>query len=258
MQGVTIDLSGKTAIVTGAARGIGAAVAEGLASHGASVTILDLPKQEGEAKKVIASIESAGGTAQFLGVDVRKVEAFSKTVSEVADQHGKLDIMVNNAGVAVLTPSLDVTLNEWDALHDVNLRAVFFGCQAAAREMIKTGGGKIINTASELAFVVSRVPVLAIYIASKGGVVTLTRALAVEWAEHKINVNAIAPGPTRTEMLRWAVEDPELYQGTIDEIPVGRMMEPQDMVGAAVFLASDLSEMVTGQVIPVDGGRSVT
>ena len=258
MPGPAIDMSGKTAIVTGAARGIGAAVAEGLASYGANVTILDLPEQEGEAKKVIDAIESTGGAAQFHGVDVRNVEKFSKTVSEVAAQHGKLDIMVNNAGIGVLTPSLEVTLDEWNAQHDVNLRAVFFGCQAAAREMIKTGGGKIINTASELAFVVSRVPVLAIYIASKGGVVTLTRALAVEWAEHKINVNAIAPGPTKTEMLRLVLEDPELYQGTIDEIPLGRMMEPKDMKGAAAFLASDLSDMVTGQVIPVDGGRSVT
>ena len=176
-------------------------------------------------------------------------------VTQTVADKGRLDIMVNNAGITIRGSALDLTPEQWDRLHNVNLRGVFFGCQAAAREMMKTGGGRIVNTASELAFVVPRSHISATYIASKHGVVGLTKSLAVEWAQQGIRVNAISPGPTNTDMMAATVNDPERLAVTVAEIPIGRMVEPQDLVGAVLFLASDLSAMVTGHVILVDGGR---
>lgn len=257
MAGEPIDLKDRVAVVTGAGRGIGAAMAKGLASYGAAVTIADLPERAQDSAVVIRAIEEAGGVAQAVETDVRDPESVALAVLAAVGRYGKLDIMVNNAGIIQRAPALELTLEQWDALHDVNLRGVFFGCQAAAREMVKGAGGKIINTASELAFVVPRSHISATYLASKAGVVNLTRALAVEWACYNIRVNAVAPGPTRTGMLAETVSDPERYQATVGEIPLGRLLEPGDMVGAVAFLASDLSSMVTGQVIVVDGGRSI-
>ena len=258
MPGAPIDLTGKVAIVTGGSRGIGAAIAKGLAAYGAKLTILDLAERREDAAKTVQAIEQDGGIAQALEADVRDPESIASAVSATTNHFGKLDIMVNNAGVSIREPALEMSKEQWDAVHDVNLRGIFFGCQLAAREMIKGGGGKIVNTASELAFVAPRSGTLASYIASKGGVVSLTRALAVEWAEHKINVNALAPGPTNTEMIADRLADPVFYQTHIAEVPLARVMEPDDMVGAVAFLSSDLSNMVTGQVILVDGGRALT
>lgn len=258
MPGKSIDLTGKVAIVTGGSRGIGGAIAKGLASCGAKLTILDLAERSGDAAKTVQSIESEGGTVQALEADVRNPQSIASAISATISSYGTLDIMVNNAGVSVRAPALEMSIEQWNAVHEVNLRGVFFGCQLAAREMVKGGGGKIINTASELAFVAPKSGTLASYIASKGGVVSLTRALAVEWAEHKINVNAIAPGPTNTEMIAARLADPVFHQTHVAEVPMARVMEPDDMVGAVAFLSSDLSNMVTGQVIPVDGGRSLT
>ena len=175
----------------------------------------------------------------------------------MVQEQGKLDIMVNNAGVLVPGTALELSPETWDQVLDVNLKGVFFGCQAAGREMVKAGGGKIINTASQLAFVVLRQGNSAPYSASKGGVVNLTRALAVEWAEYNIRVNAIAPGPTKTQMS--STFDPELETWAEEDygIPMGKMMEAGDMAGAVAYLASDLSSMVTGHTIVVDGGHSL-
>ena len=252
-----IDLSGKIAIVTGASRGIGAAMAKGLASFGASVTIVDLPERYGDAESVVRFIEDAGGTAKAVQVDVRDPLEISSMISATASEHGRLDIMINNAGVTVRTPALELTPEEWNTLQDVNLRGVFFGCQAAGREMVKTGGGVIINTASELAFVVPKARISASYLASKAGVVNMTRALAGEWAKHNIRVNAVAPGPTRTQMMASTLADHELYEATVGDIPMGRLVEPEDVAGAVVFLASDLASMVTGHTLLVDGGRAL-
>ncbi len=257
MAGNGIDLNGRIAIVTGGSRGIGGAIAVGLARSGADVTIADLPQRREEVARTLALIEESGGEARALDVDVTDPEQIRNAVSQTVADKGRLDIMFNNAGVIVRSSALDLTPEEWDRVHNVNLRGVFFGCQAAAREMVKSGGGRIVNTASELAFVVPKSRISATYMASKSGVVGLTRALAVEWARHGIRVNAIAPGPTNTDMLADTVADPERRAATIAEIPAGRMVEPQDLVGAALFLASDLSAMVTGHVVLVDGGRAL-
>ena len=256
MAGVRIDLSKQVAIVTGASRGIGEALAKGLASCGANVTIFDLPDARADAERVVAAIAEAGGSAQFLEGDVREPGSISDDVADVVRQLGKLDIFVNNAGVVTGTTALDTTPQEWDQILDVNLRGVFFGCQAVAREMVKTGGGTIINTASQLAFVVPRKDASVAYMANKAGVVKLTKSLAVEWAEYHIRVNALAPGPTKTGMTMSATTTDEELKKRFD-IPIGRMMETQDMVGAVMYLASDLSSMVTGHTIVVDGGHSL-
>ena len=229
----------------------------GLASCGASVTIFDLPEAKQDAAGLVTSIADAGGTAQFVEGDVREPSSLSEAVSRVVQDQGKLDIMVNNAGVLVPGTALELSPETWDQVLDVNLKGVFFGCQAAGREMVKAGGGKIINTASQLAFVVLRQGNSVPYSASKGGVVNLTRALAVEWAEYNIRVNAIAPGPTKTQMS--STFDPELETWSEEDygIPMGKMMEAGDMAGAVAYLASDLSSMVTGHTIVVDGGHSL-
>jgi len=253
----SIDLEGQAAIVTGGARGIGAALARGLAACHADVTIADLPERNDDLTRLVQDIKTAGGNAQAKEVDVTDHISINSLVAHVVSIKGKLDVMINNAGVINRSPAITLTEKEWDNVHNVNLKGVFFGCQAAAREMIKTGGGKIVNTASELAFVSPKKNISATYMASKGGVANLTRALAVEWADCDIRVNAVAPGPTNTQMLASAVADPERLARTLADIPSGRLMEPEDLVGAVLFLASDLSAMVTGHIILVDGGRSL-
>ncbi len=257
MAGMEIDLSGRTAVVTGSSRGIGEAIARGLARCGADVSLFDLPETRADAEALVSSIELEGGTARYIECNVSDPESISKAISQVIRQQGKLDVMVNNAGVVVRKTALELSPEEWDEVMDVNLRGVFFGCQAAGREMVKTGGGAIINTASQLAFVVPRTGISIPYMASKGAVVNLTRALAVEWAEHNIRVNALAPGPTKTRMTRTFDPEKEDWDEGHYDIPLGGMMKTGDMVGAVAYLASDLSSMVTGHTIVVDGGHSL-
>jgi len=246
------DLKGQVAIVTGGGQGIGKSIALALAEAGADVAICQrrLKVAEEGAQEII----KLGRRSLALECDVSRAEDVERLVKTVVQQFGKLDIMVNNAGVAIHTPTEDLSEAEWDQVIDINLKGVFLGVKYAGRQMIKQKKGSIINIASILGLVAARPQKQVHYDASKGGVIMITKKTAVEWAEHNIRVNAIAPGYFRTAIL-----DPDLGPGKIGQvwvsnIPMQRVAELDEMKGAALFLASPASSYVTGSVLVVDGG----
>jgi NAD(P)-dependent dehydrogenase (short-subunit alcohol dehydrogenase family) len=247
-----MELHGRVAIVTGAAQSIGRAIAEALAREGASVAVADL--QGEKATAVAASINAAGGRAVGLRVDVSRVADIARMIDETLERFGRIDILVNNAGIAIAKPFLDLTEAEWDRQMAVNLKAVYFATQRAGAAMIRDGRpGRIVNLASTSAFVASSTPMTA-YDISKAGVRMLTISSAVQLAPYGINVNAIAPGTIDTDLTR-SVADPErLAAYAREKIPLGRLGQPPDIAGAAVFLCSDASSYMTGHTLVVDGG----
>lgn len=237
-------LNGQVALVTGGARGIGRAIAAAFSAAGAEVAVADV------------HLESATGHALEVRTDIsdpRRVEALFGAVQE---QWGRLDILVNNAGILANQPVLQLTEDAWDRVLAVNLKGQFLCAQAAARLMARRGTGCIINISS----IRARKAAVhhANYIASKGGVEALTRALALELAPHGIRVNCIAPGAIQTEINRDALGDPAFRARVLDRIPLARLGQPEDVAGVAVFLASDLARFVTGSIVPVDGGEAAT
>jgi len=248
------DLTGKTAIVTGGNQSIGLAIARGLGSAGASVVIANRRAEEG--RRAAEALRTEGLKAAAMPADVRDRSSVAALVARVLQDYGAIDILVNNAGVMLRKPVQDYTAEEWDHIFDTNLKGLFFCCQLVGREMLKRRKGKIINVSSNVSEVV--MAGRAIYCISKAGVSHLTRALALEWARDNINVNAIGPGPTVTELNRkFFQENPQDLQERIDSIPMGRMGDPADYAGAAVFLASAASDYVTGQTLLVDGGSTL-
>lgn len=242
------DLSGKVAVVTGANTGIGQGIALALASAGASIAAVGRTPAEDTVDKVRA----LGGRAEIISADLSSIEPVDRIVSETLQLLGGLDILVNNAGIIRRADSIDFTEEDWDAVIDTNLKSVFFLCQAAARHMIPAGGGKIINIASMLTFQGGiRVPS---YTASKSGVGGLTRLLANEWAAQGINVNAIAPGYIATNNTAGLQDDETRNRQIIERVPAGRWGRPDDLGGAAVFLASSAADYVHGHILAVDGG----
>ena len=244
-------VSGKVALVVGAGGGIGGAGAGALAREGAAVFCTD---SDGAAAETTATrIRAAGGRAAALALDVRDRAAVDAAVAATVGEFGRLDIMLESAGIAHRLDFLKVDAETWDRVIAVNLTGMFHVGQAAARQMFKQGdGGSIINVTSHLAEVAR--PERAAYVASKGGARSLTHAMAVDLAAHGIRVNAIAPGPTLTGLTRANYTDPEARRATEALIPLGRLGQPDDLVGAVLFLASDEACWVTGSTVTVDGG----
>jgi NAD(P)-dependent dehydrogenase (short-subunit alcohol dehydrogenase family) len=245
------DLSGRVALVTGGSRGIGFAIAEGLASAGASIVIADILTEQGE--KASEDLKAKGYPSTFIKVDVTKRDTVQRMVSDTLKAFYQIDILVNCAGIILRKPIEEVTDEEWAAVMDVNLRGVFLCSQITGIEMIKRKRGKIINISSNVSQVLQ--PLRGVYAISKAGVSHLTKVMALEWAPYSINVNAIAPAPTLTSLNRkYFEEHPEDLKERIHSIPLGRMGNPQDYIGMAILLASRASDFITGQTIFVDGG----
>jgi 2-deoxy-D-gluconate 3-dehydrogenase len=243
-------LDGKAALVTGVGRGLGQAMALGLAEAGADIAGLYNTNYE----ETQAQVEALG--RRFLPVQCDLLEAsvdrLSEAVAQVVEELGGLDILVNNAGIIRRSPALGFSEQDWDDVIRVNLKAVFFLSQAAARVMTARGGGKIIHVASMLSF--QGGILVSSYTAAKSGVAGLTRAMANEWASEGINVNAIAPGYMATDVTASLRTDPQRNPAIVARIPVGRWGTPADLKGAVVFLASAASDYVQGAIVPVDGG----
>lgn len=244
-------LDNRVALVTGAARGLGQGIAVGLAEAGADVVALDVLPLDETREQVLAQ----GRRCYALNFDLREANAelARKIVGEYVAEAGRLDILVNNAGIIHRSPALEIGSEDWEDVVSVNLSSAFYLSQAAARHFVEEGkGGKIINLASVLSF--QGGILVASYAATKAGIANLTRALSNEWAGQGINVNAIAPSYMTTEMTVALREDTERAEELLARIPAGRWGEPEDLKGAAVFLASDAADYVHGAILPVDGG----
>jgi glucose 1-dehydrogenase len=244
-------VAGKVALVVGAGGGIGGAGAEALAREGASVFCTDSDGASAEA--TAARVRAAGGRVVGAALDVRDRAAVDAAIVAVVREFGRLDIVLESAGIAHRLNFLEVDAATWGRVIAVNLTGMFHVGQAAARQMVRQGGGgSIINVTSQLAEVAR--PERAAYVASKGGARSLTHAMAVDLAPHDIRVNAIAPGPTLTGLTRANYTDAQARRATEAMIPLGRLGQPDDLAGAVLFLASEESRWVTGSTVTVDGG----
>jgi NAD(P)-dependent dehydrogenase (short-subunit alcohol dehydrogenase family) len=247
------DVGGLRCLITGAGRGIGRVIALGFAEAGAHVVAADIDGPAAEA--VAREIAGRGGRALGIAVDVTSPESVAAAVERAAGfGESRIDILINNAGVNVLKPSDAITPEEWSRVIAVNLTGVFLSSQAVARVMRRHGGGRIINVASIFGVVGPVLHAATPYATTKGGVISMTRALAVEWARDGIRVTAIAPTYVRTDMTRARVDDQDHRALILDRTPLRRVLEPDDLMGALLFLASSASEYVTGHVLAVDAG----
>ncbi len=242
---------GKVAVVTGAGRGMGRAVAQRFAREGARVVVAEVNPDHGT--EVAEEIRASGGTSIAVAVDVASISDVARLFAETVNAYGEVDILVNNAGIAVARPMLDYTEGEWDRQMGVNVKGLFFCAQAAARLMVPRRQGKIVNFASTSAFVSSSRPEVA-YDTSKGAVRQMTISMAAELAPHGINVNAVAPGTTATEMTKSTLATDEGMAWQLARIPMGRVGQPDDVASVVLFLSSPEASYITGHTLVVDGG----
>ena len=242
-------LDHQVALVTGASKGIGWDLAKALAHAGAAVAIAarDLPSLE----RLADEIRADGGEALAVELDVRDVAQISTAFEQVREHFGSLDVLVNNAGLGANHPAEEITESDWDEMMDVNLRGLFFACQAAGRIMLAQGSGRIINMSSQAGVVGIREH--AVYSASKGGVNLLTKVLALEWSNRGVTVNAVAPTFIYTPGTAERLDQPEYLAGVLDRLPIGRVGTTTDVAGAVLYLASPAGGMVSGHVLVVDG-----
>ena len=248
----SMRLDGKVAMVTGAGSGIGKAVAVAAAEAGADCVACELPEKMADLDAVCDEIRRLGRKALPLPLRLPDIDSIDAAVDRAVAEMGRIDVLVNNAGVNIPREALEVTEADWDGVVDVNLKGLFFLSQRVARKMAAAGGGKIVNMASQNGVVgyYKR----AAYCSSKAGVVNLTRVLALEWAPHKINVNAVGPTFILTPLTQATFDDPVLREDLLKRIPLGRVGQPEDVVGAVVFLASPAADLITGHTLLVDGG----
>lgn len=246
-------LQGQVALVTGASKGLGKALAVGLAKAGADLALCarnpdDLQQAQGE-------IEALGGRVGIFPMDVLSLSSIQDAVAAVLKAFGKIDILVNNAGINIRKPVLDLQEEDWDQVLNTNLKGYFLVAQAVVPDMIKRQKGKVINMASILGSV--GLENQAPYASSKGGVIQLTKVMALEWARHHINVNAIGPTYFETPLVAALRNDPERFRFINERTPMGRWGQPEELEGTIIFLASKASDFITGQTIFVDGGWTI-
>ncbi len=253
MKKPEFSLVGKVALVTGAAGGIGKAIAMAFGAAGARVFLNGTSEEK--LKVLLAEMQAEGIEAAYKAIDIKGSGAPQELVEAVVNTMGSIDILVNSAGINRPQNSVDVTEENWDAILDINLKATFFASQAAAKFMITQGGGKIINISSQAGFVA--LPFRAAYCSSKGAVNQLTRTLALEWAKHNILVNAVAPTFVLTPFTEGMFKNKDFLKYVLDSIPLGRLAESEEVAYAALFLASDLSNIITGHILTVDGGWTI-
>jgi len=249
----SFSLSGKVALVTGGSRGIGKAIAIGLAKFGADVAVTSrkLPDLEGVAEE----IKRLGRRSMARATHVGRMDEINNLVPQIKDKLGRIDILVNNAATnPTMDQAMDIEERAWDSIMNLNLKGLFFLSQAVARLMKEQGAGIIINVASVAGITPNILPVYSI---SKAGVIMATKVMAQQWAQYNIRVNAMAPGLTKTRFSEALWSNPAVLQGITEKTPLQRVAEPDEMVGAAIFLASDASSYVTGHVLVVDGGRTI-
>ena len=248
-------LDGQIALVAGGYGGIGAALCLGLAQQGAAVVIAGRSAEKSVA--LAEQLSAAGFSALGLSFDIKVADEVSRLVEQSVGEYGRLDILVNCVGTHIEKPAEELTVQEWDQVHDTNLRGAFLLSQAAGRQMIKQQGGRQIHISSVRSLLgINRG--FAAYTSSKAGMNLLVKQLATEWAQHGITVNGIAPTFIRTELVRHYLEDESFYNALVGRIPLSRVGEPFDIVGATVFFASPAADFITGQILFIDGGVTAT
>ncbi len=248
------DLSGRSALVTGGARGLGLAMARALGMHGARLALVDI---NGDAAQAAAfTLRGEGLTVTAVQGDVTRPDQAERMVEEAVAAHGALDILLNNAGIVINVPAEQMSLADFQQVLDVNLTGVFLVAQACGRRMIAQGKGSIINIASMSGLIANYPQPQCSYNASKAGVIMLTKSLASEWARYGVRVNAIAPGYMRTDLTARFFEDPAIIEQWLTPTPMQRPGEPHELGGLAVYLASDASSFMTGSIVVIDGGYS--
>jgi NAD(P)-dependent dehydrogenase (short-subunit alcohol dehydrogenase family) len=247
------DLSGRAALVTGASKGLGKSIALALAAAGADVALYARNRDDLEAVK--ASVEALGRRAEIFCVDVLDKALIDENVKATLEAFGHIDVLVNNAGVNVRKPVLELSAEEWDLVIDTNLKAYFLMAQAVVPHMLSRGYGKVINMASILGAVA--LPSQLAYASSKGGVMQMTKVMALEWAQQGVQVNAIGPTYFETPLVAQLRNDPERYRFIVERTPMGRWGQPDELAGVVIFLASKASDFITGQTIFIDGGWTI-